>query len=121
MTLEPINVAYTRHPTITIDKQARIRISRAALNELGWQPYQLVVSSVDVDLKRVGLARQELAKVPNATPSKIDSRGYLHRIGRGIVDKLALDLSKAPFKFEYAGPVDDGGTRWYAFDLVKEH
>jgi hypothetical protein len=120
MPFEPIKVAYTRHPTITIDKYGRIRISKAALNELGWRPYQLVVCSVDADYMRIGLARQELAKVPNATPSKIDSRGYLHRIGRGIVDKLALDLSKAPFKFEYAGPVDDGGTRWYAFELVKE-
>lgn len=120
MALEPIKVAYTRHPTITIDNQARIRISRAALNELGWQPYQLVVSSVDVDLKRVGLARQELAKVPNATPAKIDKRGYIHGLGKGIVDKLALNLADAPFKFEYVGPVDELHTRWYAFQLVAE-
>src|SRR5690606_29738147 len=111
---------YTRHPTITIDKYGRIRISKAALNELGWRPYQLVVCSVDADYMRIGLARQELAKVPNATPAKIDKRGYIHGLGKGIVDKLALNLADAPFKFEYVGPVDELHTRWYAFQLVAE-
>lgn len=119
MAFEPITYASRRQPTVTIDKYARLRISSAAMRELKWAPYQLVVCSVDVDLKRVGLARQELAKVPNASPAKIDKRGYVSGLGRGIADKLALDLKNAPFTFEYAGPVDEPGVRWYAFDLAE--
>lgn len=119
MPFEPIKIAGTTLPTITIDKYHRLRITRAAMRELKWQPFQQVVVSVDVDLKRIGLARQELAKVPNATPAQINKRGYVSRLGRSIVAKLALDLKDAPFTFEYAGPVDEGGTRWHAFDLAR--
>ena len=119
MPLEPIVVhRQSRGIVVTIDKSARLRLSSGALRELKWLPYQLVVCSVDPEFKRIGLARQELAKVPIATPAKIDKRGYVYKLGKGIVDKLALNIADAPFTFEYVGPVDDGGTRWYAFDLA---
>ena len=119
MSFEPIKIAGTTLPTITIDKYYRLRITRAAMHELKWQPFQQVVVSVDVDLKRIGLARQELAKVPNATPAQINKRGYVQKLGRSIADKLALEIDSAPLAFEYVGPVDEGGTRWYAFELVE--
>lgn len=119
MPFEPIKITGTTLPTISLDKYRRLRISRAAMRELKWQPFQHVVVSVDVDLKRIGLARQELAKVPNATPAKIDKRGYVQKLGRSIADKLALEIDGAPLAFEYVGPVDEGGVRWYAFELVE--
>lgn len=119
MPLEPLSVASNRYPAVSIDKQGRLRISSAVMRELKWSPYQLVVCSVDTEFKRICLARQELAKVPNATPAKIDKRGYVYKLGKGIVDKLALNIADAPFTFEYVGQVDDGCTRWYAFDLAR--
>lgn len=119
MPFEPLQIDRLRQNIVSIDKYGRIRLSKAALIELKLSAYQYVVVSVDVDLKRIGLAKQELAKAANATPVKVDRRGYATRIGREIARKLALKLDDAPFRFEYIGFVDDGGVRWLAYELVK--
>jgi hypothetical protein len=63
--------------SITLDNLYRLRVSAAAMRELKLAPYQYVVISVDVENKRIGIAKQELAKVANASAVKIDKRGYL--------------------------------------------
>jgi hypothetical protein len=86
------------------------------MTELKLSPYQYVVVSVDVENKRIGIAKQELAKVPNASGVKIDKRGYLGtKAGKEVVRKLALSVGNLPIKFSDIGFVDEAGTRWRGF------
>lgn len=120
MPLEPIIVVGNRQSYLSIDKYGRLRLNSAAKAELKVSAYQYVVTSVDVDLKRIGIAKQELAKAANATAAKVDKRGYVSGVGKHIARKLALNLADAPFMFEDVGFVDYNGVRWRAFDLVDE-
>jgi hypothetical protein len=113
----------TKHggSSLTIDVQRRLRVSRAAMSELKLSAYQYVIISVDVENKRLGLAKQELAKVPNASAVKIDKRGYLGtKAGKEIVAKLALTAADLPIKFADIGWEDQNGVRWRAFELTTE-
>lgn len=106
--------------SLTLDKQHRLRISRAAMRELKLSPYQYVVISVDDENKRIGLAKQELAKVPNASAVKIDKRGYLGtKAGKEIIAKLAISSDVLPIKFADIGFVDENGVRWRAFEISR--
>jgi ribosomal protein L7Ae-like RNA K-turn-binding protein len=83
-------------------------------------PYQYVVISVDVENKRIGLCKQELAKVPNASAIKIDKRGYLGtRAGKEVVRKLAISSDALPIKFADIGFVDENGVRWRGFEVTE--
>lgn len=121
MPFEPIKLAPRGTNRITLDKLGRVMLSKRTRVEMKLDPYQYVVAAIDVDKKRVGLAKQELAKVPNATAVKMDKRGYLSpRLGKMIAVKLALNLDQAPHYFEYIGRIDEGGVYWYGFELVDE-
>jgi hypothetical protein len=117
---EPLKL--TRHggAAITLDVQHRLRISAEAMRELKLAPYQYVVISVDVENKRIGIAKMELAKVPNASAVKIDKRGYLGtKAGREVLRKLALSAGDLPVKFTDIGNFDEGTVYWRAFELEK--
>jgi hypothetical protein len=122
MPFQPLNLGSRgRAATLTIDVVRRLRISAEAMRELKLTPYNFVVISVDVDLKRIGVAKQELAKVPNATVLKLDKRGYLGTAaGKQVIAKLALSDAELPCKFEDIGWVDDVGVRWRGFELSVE-
>ena len=113
---EPLQL--TRHggAAITLDNQYRLRVSAEAVRELKLSPYQYVIISVDVENKRIGLVKQELAKIPNASAIKIDKRGYLGvKAGKEVTSKLALIDADLPLKFDDIGWIDASGTRWRAF------
>jgi hypothetical protein len=120
MPFEPLKLQTYGGSSLTLDKQHRLRVSRAAMTELKLSAYQYVVVSVDVENKRIGLAKQELAKVPNASAVKIDKRGYLGtKAGKEIIAKLALTAADLPAKFADIGFVDESGIRWRAFEIEK--
>jgi hypothetical protein len=117
---EPLKLASHGGSTLTIDKYRRLSISSAAKSELKLSAYQYVIISVDVENKRIGLAKQELAKVPNASAVKLDKRGYLGtKAGKEIIAKLALTDDELPAKFNDIGNIDEGGVYWRGFELVK--
>jgi hypothetical protein len=115
---EPLKLTTHGGSSLTIDVYHRLRVSRAAMTELKLAPYQYVVISVDVENKRLGLAKQELAKVPNASAVKIDKRGYLGtKAGKEVVRKLAISAGDLPVKFADIGQIDEGTVFWRAFQL----
>lgn len=117
---EPIQLTSAAGASLALDKFYRLRISSAALRELKLSAYQYVVISVDVENKRVGVAKQELAKVPNASALKIDKRGYLGvAIGKQVASKLGLTDADLPCRFSDIGNVDESGVYWRAFELAK--
>jgi hypothetical protein len=121
MPFEPLQIAKHGANSLSLDKFYRLRLSSAAMRELKLTAYQHVVLSVDVENKRVGLAKQELAKVPNATAVKPDKRGYLAiTAGKQVAAKLGLTDADLPLRFEYVGFVDDSGVRWSAYELTKD-
>lgn len=120
MPFEPIQLTRNNGASITLDKMRRLRLSSGAKSELKLAPYQHVVLSVDVDLKRVGIAKQELAKVPNASAIKLDKRGYLGTAsGKMVASKLALTDADLPAVFTDVGWVDHNGVRWRGFELAR--
>jgi hypothetical protein len=120
MPFQPLKLNRRSQSAVTLDKQLRLRLSSAAMSELKLAPYQYVVISVDVENKRLGLAKQELAKVPNATALKIDKRGYLGTAaGKQVAEKLALGADSLPAVFSDIGNLDEAGTYWRAFELAK--
>lgn len=120
MPFEPLQVSQSGSTSaLTLDKFYRLRISREALRELKLTAYQYVVISVDVENKRIGLAKQELAKVPNASALKIDKRGYVGTAaGKLVARKLAIAESDLPCRFDDIGNFDEGGVYWRAFQVV---
>jgi hypothetical protein len=120
MPFEPLKLSTHGGSSLTIDNLMRLRVSRAAMREMKLSAYQYVVISVDVENKRLGLAKQELAKVPNASAVKIDKRGYLGtKAGKEVLRKLALSAGDLPAKFTDIGNFDDGGTYWRAFQISE--
>jgi hypothetical protein len=120
MPFEPLKLTTHGGSSLTIDVYHRLRVSRAAMTELKLSAYQYVVISVDVENKRIGLAKQELAKVPNASAVKIDKRGYLGtKAGKEIIKKLALSSGDLPIKFTDIGNFDEGTVYWRAFQLAE--
>jgi hypothetical protein len=116
---EPLRL--TRHggAAITLDVQYRLRISAEAMRELKLSAYQYVIISVDVENKRIGIAKMELAKVPNASAVKIDKRGYLGvKSGKEVARKLAIVDADLPLKFIDIGQIDEGTVFWRAFELT---
>jgi hypothetical protein len=117
---EPLKLETHGGSSLTIDVWHRLRVSRAAMRELKLAPYQYVVISVDVENKRIGIAKQELAKVPNASAVKIDKRGYLGtKAGKEVLRKLALADDVLPIKFSDIGWEDQNGIRWRGFEVEK--
>lgn len=119
MPFEPIVINNRSMSYISLDKFGRLRINKLAMKALKLEPHQYIVASVDVDLKRIGIAKQELSRVPNASIAKLDRRGQVSGIGKRIAEKLSLNLSQAPFFFVDIGWVDDAGVRWRAFELTE--
>jgi hypothetical protein len=118
---EPLKLQTHGGSSLTIDVWHRLRVSRAAMTELKLSAYQYVVISVDVENKRLGLAKQELAKVPNASAVKIDKRGYLGtKAGKEVLRKLAIASDVLPIKFADIGFVDENGVRWRGFEFTRE-
>ncbi|WP_141431921.1 hypothetical protein [Bacillus sp. 03113] len=121
MPFEPLKLASRGDSALTIDKYYRLGVSSTAKRELKLSAYQYVVISVDVENKRLGLVKQELAKVPNATAVKLDKRGYLGaKAGKEIASKLALTGDMLPVKFKDIGWEDQNGVRWRGFELAKD-
>jgi len=120
MSFEPLKLSRHGGSALVIDKLHRLRVSSAAMRELKLSAYQYVVISVDVENKRIGLAKQELAKVPNASAVKVDKRGYLGTsAGKEIIAKLALTDDVLPAKFADIGWEDQNGVRWRAFQFSE--
>jgi hypothetical protein len=119
MPFEPIQTASRGSVSVTIDKMRRLRLSVGALKTLAITQFTPVVVSVDVENKRVGIVKQEMAKVPNATVVRPDQRGYLGvAAGKQVAEKLALTDADIPAKFDYVGKVDEGAVFWHCFELV---
>jgi hypothetical protein len=115
---EPLKLQTHGGSSLTIDVYHRLRVSSAAMRELKLSAYQYVVISVDVENKRIGLAKMELAKVPNASAVKIDKRGYLGtKAGKEVLRKLAIASDVLPIKFTDIGNFDEGTVYWRAFEL----
>ncbi|MDR7001583.1 hypothetical protein [Neobacillus niacini] len=120
MPFEPLQIARRGGKSLTIDKHHRIRLSAIMRKELALTQFTPVIISVDVENKRVGVVKQDLAKVPNASVVRPDKRGYLGvAAGKQVVSKLALADADLPLKFEYVGKVDEGSVFWHSFELVK--
>jgi hypothetical protein len=118
---EPIQLHRHGGISLTIDKWRRIRISSAARKELAITPFTPVIISVDTENKRVGVVKQDLAKIPKASVVRPDKRGYLGiATGKQVIDKLALTDADLPAKFEYVGKVDEGSVFWHSFELITE-
>jgi hypothetical protein len=118
---EPIQTASRGGTSLTIDKIGRIRLSSSARKELALTNFTPVIVSVDVENKRVGVVKQDLAKIPKATVVRPDKRGYLGiATGKQVVSKLALTDADLPAKFEYVGKVDEGSVFWHSFELIAE-
>lgn len=121
MPFVPLSLSTHGGSSLTLDNQHRLRVSSAAMRELKLSAYQYVVISVDVENKRIGLAKQELAKVPNASAVKVDKRGYLGtKAGKEVMRKLALTTDMLPAKFADIGQIDEGTVYWRAFELTSE-
>jgi hypothetical protein len=117
---EPLKLARHGGASVTLDKLYRLRVSAEAMRELKLAPYQYVIISVDVENKRIGIAKQELAKVANASAVKIDKRGYLGvKAGKEISSKLAIVDADLPLRFTDIGQIDEGTVFWRAFELTE--
>jgi hypothetical protein len=120
MPFEPIQVASRGGTSLTIDKIGRIRLSSSALKSLALTTFTPVIVSVDTENKRIGVVKQDLAKIPNASVVRPDKRGYLGiAAGKMVVDKLALTDADLPAKFQYVGKVDEGSIFWHSFELIS--
>ncbi|MEH7521704.1 hypothetical protein V7149_00255 [Bacillus sp. JJ1503] len=120
MAFEPLKLTSRGDVALTIDKFYRLRVSASALRELAITQFTPVVVSVDVENKRIGVVKQDLAKIPNATTVRPDKRGYLGvKAGKMVADKLAIP-GQLPAKFVYVGKVDEGSVFWHAFELPKD-
>jgi hypothetical protein len=118
---EPIQAASRGGTSLTIDKIGRIRLSSSALREMALTTFTPVIVSVDVENKRIGVIKQDLAKIPKASVVRPDKRGYLGiATGKQVIDKLALTDGDLPAKFEYVGKVDEGSVFWHSFELIAE-
>jgi hypothetical protein len=116
----PLQIARHGGISLTIDKLKRIRLSSSARKELALTNFTPVIVSVDVENKRLGVVKQDLAKIPNASVVRPDKRGYLGiAVGKMTVDKLALTDADLPAKFEYVGKVDEGSVFWHSFELSR--
>jgi hypothetical protein len=119
MSFEPLKLARHGGAAITLDVQYRLRISAEAMRELKLSAYQYVIISVDVENRRIGICKQELMKVPNASAVKIDKRGYLGvKSGKEVARKLAIVDADLPLKFIDIGQIDEGTIFWRAFELT---
>lgn len=120
MPFEPLNFAGRGGTSLTIDKLRRIRLSSSTLKALALTNFTPVIVSVDTENKRIGVVKQDLAKIPNASVVRPDKRGYLGiAAGKLVVDKLALTDADLPAKFVYVGKVDEGNVFWHSFELVR--
>jgi hypothetical protein len=120
MPFEPIQLSRQGGVSLTIDKLRRIRLSSAARKELALTNFTPIIVSIDAENKRVGIVKQELAKLPKASVLRHDKRGYLGiATGKQVIDKLALTDADLPAKFEYVGKVDEGSVFWHSFELVS--
>jgi hypothetical protein len=118
---EPIQAVSRGGISLTIDKIGRIRLSSSARKELAVTPFTPVIVSVDTENKRIGVVKQDLAKIPKASVIRPDKRGYLGiATGKQVINKLALTDADLPAKFEYVGKVDEGTIYWHSFELVKK-
>lgn len=104
---------------LTIDKQLRLSFSSALRKELRLETgLDWVVLAVDPENKRIGVVRQDLAKVPNVDAFKVDRRGYTS--ARRIVEKMALAGAEFPIRFVDGGNLDEAGQRWRVFEIEPE-
>lgn len=63
MPFEPLQISPSGASALSLDKFYRLRLSSAAMRELKLSAYQYVVISVDVENKRIGLAKQSDSKM----------------------------------------------------------
>ena len=113
----PLQISRQGVISLTIDKHHRIRLSSSALKDLAIPAFTPVIVSVDVENKRVGIVKQDLAKIPNASVVRPDKRGYLGvAAGKLAISKLALADADLPAKFNYVGTVDEGSVFWHTFE-----
>ena len=121
MAFQPLQIARQGVISLTIDKNHRIRLSSSALKDLAITAFTPVIVSVDVENKRIGIVKSDLAKIPNASTVRSDKRGYLGvAAGKLAISKLALADADLPAKFNYVGKVDEGSVFWHTFELVRD-
>lgn len=104
---------------LTIDKYYRLALSSGLRKEFNKTKIKFsIYVSYNVDRKIVAICDSELYQPTNCALMKVDKRGYTN--GKGIVNKLALDIAKAPIRFEDVGKIHLDGIVWRAFRLVGE-
>jgi hypothetical protein len=105
---------------VTLDSQGRLSLSAGLRDEWAIRglPTQVYVS-VNHAQKIIGVVKADLVtQVPNAALLNVDKRGYCR--GQALFDKLGLDRTGAPYRFEYVGKIDSNAANWWAFRLVGE-
>jgi len=120
MPFEPLLLNRRGGLKMTIDKVYRLRLSSEVAQKLAVTTFTPVIVSVDVDNKRIGIVKQGVYQIPNASTVKPDKRMYLGtKAGKMVCDKLAISRDSLPVTFEYVGRVDQGAVFWEAFELQR--
>jgi len=102
---------------ITIDRNYRIALSAAVRKELGiYGKVGKIFIMADKENKRLGIVRQESARVPNANPFAVDRRGYVN--ARQIIHETGWYNKDKPIRFEEDGWENFEGNKWYIFRMV---
>ena len=103
MALEPVSysTSHSRTAKVLIDKHDRISLSKATRDMLGIDgiPSYLYVF-YDADLKRIGLAKPDIARMTDVKQHKFDTRGYAS--AKSIIAKYNLD-NRESIVYEYDG------------------
>lgn len=118
--LVPISNEGTRfgEKFITLDAHQRLCLSSALRKELNIDGVPAwIVLAYDIENHRIGIVKQELAKVPNVKAFKVDQRGYTS--AKYVIDKAKIDVATLPLRYVDAGFVDLNGQRWRTFELQK--
>lgn len=109
----------SRGKYLTIDKSRRLALSAGLRKELNKDGTTFsIYVGYNVDRKVLAICNSELYQPSNCALLKVDKRGYTN--GKGIVDKLSLDMTKAPIRFEDIGKIHADGIVWRAFRLTGE-
>lgn len=105
----------TEKVIITLDKNKRLTLSRAAQKFFGVEEPEKTLTvylGYDSVNKRICFAKPEIVRLPGVQPVTFGRFKFIS--ARRFVDRFKIDLTDAPLHYEYVGKDGD----WYAFQLV---
>jgi hypothetical protein len=108
---------------LTLDNQGRLMLSTAYRRQIAPTeaekgiPFSIVMS-YDVANKIIAISkRNEVDRLPDVATKRVDRRGYTS--AKPVFEKLGLELSGAPYRFEFIGKDDKDGVYLDLFRLVE--